>query len=143
MTNETQSPAERPYFDLHIQGVGYLSQIREVTPTTGSAFLAATVSALWGHIDRVRYTHFECLVSGDSLVALIRRLQPEVEAARKVLMRFTLSDLTAEPFAFHNGDRAGKTGIRLKSRLLQVAWVRVDGEPFYLAASEMEVETES
>ena len=127
-TNETTK-----YFDLHTQGIGYLNRVREVTPKEGKPFLSVTIAALRGSVDNAQYTHFECRVSGKQAQDVVRKLQSAVEGNSKVLIGFTLSDLYAECFTFKNGDRAGETGVSLKSRLLRVAWAKVDGQPFYTA----------
>lgn len=119
------------YFDLHTNGIGYLNRVREVTPEEGPPFLSVTIAALRGSVDNVQYTHFECLVSGKKAQEIVRQLKSAVEGKLKVLIGFTLSDLYAEPFTFKNGDKAGETGVSLKSRLLRVSWAKVDGQPFY------------
>ena len=119
------------YFDLHTTGLGYLNRVREVTPKEGSPFWSVSIAALRGSVDDVRYTHVECRVSGKQAQELVRQLKPAVEGKLRVLVGFTLSDLFAEPFIFKNGDKAGKTGISLKARLLRVSWAKVDGQPFY------------
>ena len=121
------------YFDLHTDGLGYLNHIREVTPKEGTPFLSVTIAALRGSVDNVQYTHFECRVSGKQAQDIVHKLKPAVEGNSKVLIGFTLSDLYAESFTFKNGDKAGETGISLKTRLLRIAWAKVDGEPFYSA----------
>lgn len=121
------------YFDLHISGIGYINRIREVTPKAGSPFLSVTLAALRGSVDNVQYTHFECRVSGKQAQQIVHQLKPAVEGKLKVLIGFTLSDLYAESFTFKNGDKAGETGISLKSRLLRIGWAKVDGQPFYTA----------
>ena len=127
-TNETKK-----YFDLHTTGIGYLNRIREVTPKEGTPFLSVTIAALRGSVDNAQYTHFECSVSGKQAQEVVRKLKPAVEGSSKVLVGFTLSDLFAESFTFKNGDKAGETGISLKSHLLRIAWAKVDGQPFYTA----------
>ena len=121
------------YFDLHTHGIGYLNRIREVTPREGNPFLSVAIAALRGSVDNVQYTHFECTVSGRKAQEVVRQLKPAVEGNQKVLIGFTLSDLHAESFTFKNGDKAGETGISLKSRLLRITWAKVDGQPFYTA----------
>ncbi len=69
----------KEYFDLHTQGIGYLSRIREVAPKEGSPFLSVTVAALRGRVDNAQYTHFECRVSGKKAQELVRQLMPAVE----------------------------------------------------------------
>jgi len=130
-TNESKQ-----YFDLHTTGIGYLNHVREVTPKEGTPFLSVTIAALRGSVDNAQYTHFECRVSGKQAQELVRQLKPAVEGKSKVLIGFTLSDLYAEVFTFKSGDKAGDTGISLKARLLRIAWVKVDGQPFYTAQDD-------
>ncbi len=123
--------SEKPkYFDLDIKGIGYLNRIREVRPESGSPFLSVTIAALRGSADNVQHTHFDCVVAGEEAKGQVRQLIPAVEADLKVLVGFHLSDLQAENFTFKQGDRAGETGINLKSRLLRLQWIKVEGKPF-------------
>jgi len=118
------------YFDLHTNGIGYLNRVREVTPEEGTPFLSVTIAALRGSVDNVQYTYFECHVSGKKAQEVVRQLKSAVEGKLKVLIGFTLSDLYAESFTYKNGDKAGETGVSLKARLLNIAWAKVDGQPF-------------
>jgi len=127
-SNETSK-----YFDLHINGIGYLNRVREVTPKEGSPFLSVTVAALRGSVDNAEYIYFECVVSGKEAQEIVRRLKPAVEGELKVLIGFTLSDLSVDSFTFKTGNKAGETGFSLKSRLLRVTWAKVDGQSFYQA----------
>ena len=126
MSNQERSQ----YFDLYTTGLGYLSRIREVTPTDGTPFFGVTISALRGHVDDAQYTRFECRVAGKEAQDIVRQIKPAVEGNLKVLIGFTLSDLFAESFTFKNGEKAGETGISLKARLLRINWAKVDGQPF-------------
>ncbi len=126
MSNE-----DTKYFDLYTNGLGYLNRVREVTPEDGAPFWSVTIAALRGSVEDAQYTYFECRVSGKQAQAIVRQLQPAVEAKRKVLVGFTLSDMFVETFTYKNGDKAGQTGVSLKARLLRVGWAKVDGQPFY------------
>ena len=126
------NPAGVKYFDLHTTGLGYLNRVREVTPKEGEPFLAVTIAALRGNADDAQYTPFECRVSGRQAQQIVRELTPAVRAEKKVLVGFTLSDLYAELFTVKNGARAGQTGVSLKTRLLRIAWAKVNGEPLVI-----------
>jgi len=116
------------YFDLHTTGVGYLNRVREVNPENGSPFLAVTVAALHGKSTDVNRTYFDCAVYGEQAQRSVKELKTAVDADKKVLIGFTLSNLTAESFTFQQGDKAGQTGINLRARLIRVAWAKVNGE---------------
>jgi Protein of unknown function (DUF3577) len=116
------------YFDLHTTGVGYLNRVRDVEPENGSPFLAVTVAAIHGKSTEVDHTYFECAVYGEQAQAIVRQLQPSIEADQKVFVGFTLSNLKADAFTFQQGDKAGQSGVNLKARLIRIAWAKVDGQ---------------
>ena len=120
------------YFDLHTTGVGYLNRVREVNPENGSSFLTATIAAMHGKSTDVSRTYFDCVVYGEQAQQSVRELKAAVDAERKVLVGFTLSNLSADTFTFQQGEKAGQTGINLKARLIRVAWAKVDGEKIAL-----------
>ncbi|WP_116365665.1 DUF3577 domain-containing protein [Parahaliea mediterranea] len=135
MTTRTASAEKPKFFDLDIHGIGYLNRVREVTPENGSPFLSVTIAALRGSADNVQHTYFECVVVGEEAKDLVRQLTFAVEAGLKVLVGFHLSDLQAQTFTFKQGERAGMTGVGLKSRLLRFQWIKVDGHPYLTAPS--------
>jgi len=120
------------YFDLHTTGVGYLNRARVVKMKKGE-FLAVAISALRGATDSVEYTRFDCRVSGSEAQAVVRQLQPAIDAEKKVLVGFKIGDLYAETFTYDKGQKAGQTGVSLKAHLLLIQWAKVDGETVYQA----------
>ena len=124
------------YFDLHTNGLGYLSRVREVTPREGEPFLAVTLAALRGNAEEAQYTYFECRVSGRQAQHVVRELKAAVRAEKKVLVGFLLSDLYPELYTVKNGARAGERGVNLKARLLRIGWAKVNGEPLDIEQRE-------
>ena len=120
------------YFDLHTTGIGYLNRVRDVTPENGTPFLAVTIAAMHGKSTEPNRTYFDCAVYGEQAQQAVRELQAAVEANKKVLLGFTLSNLRAESFTFQNGDKAGQTGVNLRARLIKVPWAKVDGQKVLL-----------
>lgn len=129
MTTSTQ--AQTTFFNLHVEGVGYLNRIRTVDPKRGDAFLACNINALNGPADDVSYTRFDCRVSGQEAQKLVRKCQKAVDEKRKVLIGFKLGDLWTDTFVYQKGDRQGETGVSLKGRLLLVKWIKIDGDTVY------------
>lgn len=127
----TQS--ENKYFDLHIQGIGYLNRVREVSPARSEPFWATDIAAIFGSADDVQRTRFDCRVVGTEAKRVIAHAKKHVDADRKVLVAFKLGDLYAETFTFEKGEKAGATGNSLKARLLRIDWVRVDEKLVYSA----------
>jgi len=136
----TQS--ETKYFDLHIQGIGYLNRVREVTPSRSDPFWATDIAAIFGSADNVQKTRFDCRVVGTEAQRVVAHAKKHVDADKKVLVAFKLGDLYAEPFTYEKGPKAGTTGVSLKARLLRIDWVKVDGETVYTApATQASAET--
>jgi hypothetical protein len=130
------SSNETSFFDLHTSGVGYLNRIREVTPAKGKkgkAFWACDINALVGASDNVSYVHFDANVVRGDVEHLVRRCKDAVDAKKKVLISFRLGDLAPDTFVYSRGDRAGETGITLKTRLIYIGWIKVDGKLVYKA----------
>ena len=127
------SQNETKYFDLHIQGIGYLNRIREVSPQRSNPFWAVDIAAIFGSADDVQKTRFDCRVVGTEARRVIAEMKPHVDAEKKVLAAFKLGDLYADTFTYQKGQKAGTVGVSLKARLLRIDWVKVDGETVYTA----------
>lgn len=141
MSQSSAVAGEATYFDLHTQGLGYLNRIREVTPSRGKAFLACTIAALNGPTEAPEYRYFDVTVCGAEAQLLVNRYAEAVHQGRKVLMGFRLGDLWTDLFRYNRGDKAGKTGVSLKARLLFISWIKVDGQLVYQARPKAEPET--
>ncbi|GEQ76258.1 hypothetical protein CTTA_3263 [Comamonas testosteroni] len=141
---QQQAPAQREFFNLHANGIGYLSRVRWVTPTgrgrKAEPFLACAISALRGAADSPDYTYFDLRVSSAEAIELIESLQKEVDERRKVLISFRIADLYAHPYERDERDQKGRpTGKKelaglIKGRLILVNSVRVDGQLVYQRA---------
>ncbi|EFF1836394.1 DUF3577 domain-containing protein [Escherichia coli O169:H41] len=133
---ESAAPAQpKPqssYFNLHIDGLGYLSNIREINTTTGS-FLSCTINALHGSTEKPEYTRFDVTVSGQQTSSLIRRCQNAVNEEKKVLIGFKLSNLTADVFTLTKGDHAGESRASLRARLIKISFIKVGQNMVYKA----------
>lgn len=136
--SHTSAVAEATYFDLHTQGLGYLNRIREVTPSRGNAFLACTIAALNGPTEAPEYRYFDVIVYGAEAQQLVNRYASAVNQGHKVLLGFRLGDLWTDLFRYSRGDKAGKTGVSLKARLLFISWIKINGEVVYQARAKSE-----
>ena len=143
MSHSSAVASEATYFDLHTQGLGYLNRIREVTPSRGKAFLACTIAALNGPTEAPEYRYFDVTVCGAEAQQLVNRYAEAVDQGRRVLLGFRLGDLWTDLFRYNRGDKAGKTGVSLKARLLFISWIKVDGQLVYQARPKAEPETDA
>lgn len=128
MSESTQASSQPSYFNLHVEGVGYLNRVRTVKPKKGQDFLACTVAALRGSDSDVSYTKFDCRVSGADAQAIVKRLEDDVAAEKAVIIGFRIADIYPELFTFEKGDRKGQPGVSIKGRLLRIKFAKVNGK---------------
>jgi hypothetical protein len=120
--------ANSSFFNLHVEGVGYLNRVRTVKPKKGQEFLACTVSAMRGSTTDLGYTKFDCRVSGAEARKIVKLLEPDVAAEKTVIIGFKIADIYPEVFTFEKGDKKGQPGVSIKGRLLRVKFAKVNGE---------------
>ena len=134
MSEQSQATSQSSYFNLHVEGVGYLNRVRTVTPKKGQEFLACTVAAMRGSTDDVAYTKFDCRVSGAEAQKVVKLLEPDVADEKPVLIGFRIGDIYPELFTYENGEKKGQPGVCIKGRLLRIKFAKVNGEPVELPA---------
>ena len=142
MSEQSQQTSQPSYFNLHVEGVGYLNRVRTVKPKKGQAFLACTVSAMRGSTEDVGYTKFDCRVSGSDAQAIVKQLEGDVTAEKSVIIGFRIADIYPETFTYEKGERQGQTGVSIKGRLLRVKFAKVNGESIALPQSASANEAE-
>ena len=140
---QVQSQAQSAYFNLHVEGVGYLNRVRTVKPKKGQEFLACTVSAMRGHISDLGYTKFDCRVSGAEAQKIVKSLERDVADEKPVLIGFRIGDIYPEIFTFEKGEKKGQQGVSIKGRLLRVKFAKVNGEAVELPQPAQVSEAES
>jgi len=143
MSEQSQATNPSSYFDLHVEGVGYLNRVRTVKPKTGGqSYLACSVAAMRGSTDDVAYTKFDCRVSGADAQKIVKQLEADVTAEKRVIIGFRISDIYPEAFTYENGDHKGETGVIIRGRLLRVKFAKINGESIALPQSAPPNESE-
>ncbi len=132
MFESDQDNQQPSFFNLQVDGIGYLNRVRTIHAQKGQAFMACTVSALRGMGSEVGYTKFDCRVSGEDAQLIISRLEGDIAADKAVLIGFRIVDIYPELFTFEKGDKKGQPGISIKGRLLRIKFAKVNGEPIAL-----------
>ena len=143
MSEQAQSAPKSSFFNLHVEGVGYLNRVRAVKPKKGREFLACTVSAMRGSTEDISYTKFDCKVSGSAAQKIVELLEPDVAAEKTVLIGFRIGDIYPEIFTYEKGEKAGQPGVSIKGRLLRVKFAKVNGEAVDLPQPAPASEAES
>ena len=123
---------------LSTTGLGYLNRMNWVKTerTESGFFLACGIAALNGRRDKPSYVPFDAHVFSKETQELLRLLQKAVDAKKKVLIGFELGGLSASIYTPTQGKNAGKPAVALKSELVRLRWVKVDGELVYPAKPE-------
>lgn len=125
MTQNTESN----YFDLIVNGIGYLNRARFVTPNQGKAYLAVSVTALHGNVDSTNYTYFDVRVVGEAAKEFITAYEDEInDRDSKVMVRFNIGDPQPTSYIVENGERKGQQRHLIKGRLLKITWAKINDE---------------
>ncbi|CDL86331.1 conserved hypothetical protein [Xenorhabdus cabanillasii JM26] len=126
------SKNENKYFNLHINGIGYLSNIRHINGPNGP-FLSIVINALSGPTDSPTYVRFDATVAGENAIKLINRCQKAVDDDKKVLIGFVLSNPSTDIYTLNSGEHAGEQRVSLRARLINIDWIKVGKEMVYKA----------
>jgi hypothetical protein len=140
----TEAPtSEKAFFDLHVNGVGYLNRIREVKPRKGQPFLACSISAMRGDPSDVEYTKFDLRVTGGEAKRVVAMLKPDVDIKKLVLIGFRIGDIYPELFTYERGEKAGQQGVAIKGRLLKIGFAKVDGQAVMLPGEQTQSQADT
>jgi hypothetical protein len=126
---------------LRVTGIGYLRRITEATTPAGAPFTACDIFALTGKSGSRQLRRFDALVLGQVAQALIRQCRTALEARQEILINFCMRDVLAHTFTYSKGKKAGQLGSCLKSNLVRIYWIKIDGE-FTFQAEPSETESE-
>ena len=145
-STSNNAQAQKKFFDLHTRGIGYLNRVRLVTTKgkggrRGESFLACAVNALHGDSEDPSTTLFDCRVSGKDAQDIVHALMPAVQDNKKVIIGFAIGDIYAHVYerkskirdANNQWKETGETETTalIKGRLLQITYVKIDGEIVY------------
>ena len=119
--------------ELITRGIGYLSRPKDVSPPDGDPFLACKVAALTGPVgaSKPEYRYFDTIVATIEAEHLVRRCVQAIEGDRKVLIAFKLNDMKVDPYTCTKGADAGKPAANLKSNLIHIGLIKIDGKKVY------------
>jgi len=117
--------------ELTTHGIGYLSRPKDVIPKNGDPFLSCCIAALAGPVEEPDYRYFDTIVAAPEAGHLVRRCVQAIEGDRKVLIAFRLNDMKIDPYIRTKGERAGEPGASLKSTLVHIGLIKIDGTRVY------------
>ena len=101
MTTQTSTSASN-YINLHAQGIGYLSRVRNVVPRKGGSFVACSINAMFGEKgvkDGVQYTAFDVKAVNEEVAELLKQAQADANNKDRIVMvRFRISDFYPDSY---------------------------------------------
>jgi hypothetical protein len=126
------------YYDISVRACGFVNRLRTVKPKDGAAFLTCTFAALRGAKgERAAPTYFDVKVVGENARHLLENIKSVInDRSRQVFASVRLSDLYVKPFTRQTGELKGETGYALKSRLLTIESLAIDGIVTYRRADD-------
>ena len=121
------------YYDILVSACGFLNRVRTVAVDEGEPFLACTFAALRGaRGERSELTYFDVRVVGDDAKELLTRFEGVInDRSKNVFASVRLSDLTASSFVYQRGERKGESGVAIKTRLLAIESLAIEGNVVY------------
>ena len=139
------------YYDILVSACGFLNRVRTVEVDEGESFLACTFAALRGvkggkgeKSERSELTYFDVKVVGNDAKELLARFQDVInDRSRNVFASVRLSDLTVSSFVYQKGERKGETGYAIKTRLLAIESLAIDGNVVYRRSEDPAVKTKA
>ena len=134
--------SDEHYYDIYVSACGFLNRLRTVEHSDGQTSLVCTFAALRGAKgERAQPTYFDAKIVGDRTKALIEQFRNAInDRTRQVFVSVRLSDIYVKPFVRQKGDRKGESGYSLKTRLLVVESLAVDGVFAYRRKDDPTVE---
>ena len=121
------------YYDISVRACGFLNRVRRIEPEGRPSYLVASFAALRGPKgQRTEPTYLDLRIVGDQAEKLITQHSNFInDRNRQVFASVRLSDLYVRTFERTKGERQGETGFAIKSRLLVVESLAIDGASVY------------
>ncbi len=131
MSNTTNA---QKAFNIAIRGFGYINRVREIKVERGDPYLALDVALMEGVVkdgdySNINKTYLSTTVKGADAKQIIREhftSDGEVKSPDStVVASVNLGGLVPSTFTFKKGERAGQTGVSLKTALLKINWLKI------------------
>lgn len=136
-------------FNLILTGFGYINRVREVAPQGAQPYLCADVALMEGvakdgDYSPVNKTRLSTIVKGKEAQEIIRAnfTGPDGQVASPkapVVASMQLGGLQPDTFVYKKGERAGETGVSLRSSLLKISWLKIGDTVVELGQGDQEV----
>jgi hypothetical protein len=126
------------YYDISVRACGFLNRVRRVEPENGTPYLTCTFAALRGQKgERATPTYFDLKIVGEQATPLLTQFKSVInDRSRQVFVSVKLSELFVKPFTRQKGEHKGETGYAVKSRLLVLESLSIDGVVAYRRADD-------
>jgi len=122
------SDNQEQFFDLHMQGIGYLNRARTVTPTQGEQYESVSIAALHGNSNNTNKTYLDCRIVGNEALQLVTAYKDQInDQDSKMLVQFKVGDCVPTSYIPNGGSEGDRRHV-IKGRLLQIKWAKLNDE---------------
>ena len=104
------------FFNLHTSGMGQLTRARKIEPARGKPYMAVDIISQRGDSKQ----RFSANAVGEPAMETLNDALWRINSGQYPMVKFNLGDLMPTPFTYQQGEKAGQTGLALKSRLLHI-----------------------
>lgn len=123
------------YFNAHLEGMGYLNNIKEV-PSANGSFWAVTFCMLEGNPENPDKLYVSTTISSKSALEVLQKHAADINNQDvKVYGNFRLARFRAEPFVYKSGEKQGSLGVNYNARLIKIGFLKV-GERVVVESTE-------
>ena len=117
-------------YNVVTTGFGYINRVREVAPEGAEPYLAADLNLMEGvaqdgDYSKVNSIRMDAIVKGSQAKAIVREHLLGVGNDVPVVASVSCGGIRASVFTYKSGEKAGQTGVALKTALLSIKWMKV------------------
>ncbi len=142
---QSAKQADSHYFNAHLEGMGYLNNIREIQGKSGT-FVSVQFCMLEGKPDSVEKIYISLTVPADDVKDLLTQHWDAINSGdedSKVYAGLRLSHFRAEPFMYGaNSAKSGQLGVNYSARAIKVMHLKVGSQTIVLSSRDSEAKTD-
>jgi len=117
-------------YNVVTTGFGYVNRVREVAPEGAEPYLACDLNlmegvAKEGDYSKVNSIRMDAIVKGSQARAIVREHLLGVGSDVPVVASVSCGGVRGTVFTYRSGEKAGQTGVALKTALLSIKWLKV------------------
>lgn len=135
-TQQSSKPNQSRWFNVHTEGLGYLSNIRMIPAQPGQKeFMACDFSMLEGDPSNPSRQHISLSVPSDHAANILEMFKSAADEGVTCFAGVRLAKLCAKPFASDDGELS----VRYNARLIKLMYLKVGDQVISLGSKTEKV----